>query len=197
MTTNPVLHFAIQPLPSVVRDTFQNRLWIGGFVLFVVAFVVASTLLIHRLESGQSLDWLSSFYFTVINVTTVGFGDIVPKSGWGKLLAIINSVVGVLSFGFLVAVIAAALQPAGYNGVVIQTDAAAPAEPNLPDPNAPIDFGPFKQETLRFLSSLGALLGDPEQRHREARIRFRLSPVDGERPDTTIEIDVFVHHWSK
>jgi hypothetical protein len=199
MHDNQVLHLAIQPARSVIRDTVQNKFWIGGFVLFIAIFILVSSVLFHLLESSQSIDWLSSFYFTIINLTTVGFGDIVPKSNAGKILAIANSVIGVLSFSFLVAIIATALQPSGFTGTGVIDKSEVPRgarNSNSPSAVGDPNFEPFRQETLRFLSSLSALLGDPEQRHREVRIRLRLVPVEGEGADTTIEVDVFVHRWS-
>ncbi len=38
MPDNQVLHLAIQPARSVIRDTVQNKFWIGGFVLFIAMF---------------------------------------------------------------------------------------------------------------------------------------------------------------
>ncbi len=37
--------------------------------------------------NGRSINWCDSFYFTIINLTTVGLGDIVPKSQPGKWLS--------------------------------------------------------------------------------------------------------------
>lgn len=55
------------------------------------------------------LDAVSALYFTIINMTTVGFGDIVPFTTGARVLAIANSVFGLLSFALLVSILSAAI----------------------------------------------------------------------------------------
>jgi hypothetical protein len=43
-----------------------------------------------------------SFYLTWISLTTIGFGDLTPKSPTGKILCIINSLIGILTLGGLI-----------------------------------------------------------------------------------------------
>lgn len=47
---------------------------------------------------------VDSFYFSVVTITTLGYGDISPKTDWGKVIAATQSLLGVVSMGwFLVA----------------------------------------------------------------------------------------------
>lgn len=55
------------------------------------------------------LDAVSALYFTMINMTTVGFGDIVPFTTGARVLSIANSVFGLLSFALLVSILSAAI----------------------------------------------------------------------------------------
>lgn len=197
MANDQVINFAIQPARSVIRDVASNKFWVIGFILFIFLVISVSSVLFHWLEKDQCVSWVSSFYFTIINLTTVGFGDVVPKSDAGKFLAIINSLIGVISFGFLVAIIAAALQPSEFTGtgIVPQSNGPQAPSPDTQRSHGGAEPEPFRQETLRFLSSLNALIGDQEQRRRETRIRIRLAPTEGGTPDTIVEVDIFVHRW--
>src|SRR4051794_8190579 len=105
MTDVQTISLVIQPAKTVLKDTLRNKSWIIGFCGVISAYVFISTLMFHWLERGQSVGWIQSFYFTVINITTVGFGDVAPKTEPGRLWAVLNSLVGVIAFGLLVAII--------------------------------------------------------------------------------------------
>jgi len=46
----------------------------------------------HSLEKWS---WVDSFYFSVVALTTVGFGDMAPKTDLGKIFTIFYLVLGV------------------------------------------------------------------------------------------------------
>jgi len=92
---------------DIIRDTIANRRVIFTFLLTIAGFSIASALIYFQVEK---IDYLNALYFTVINMTTVGFGDIHPLTPWGKGLAVFNSVLGVILFGYLVSSLNAALQ---------------------------------------------------------------------------------------
>ena len=43
------------------------------------------TLMSSIMSYVDNLDFLESFYFTVVTFSTVGLGDVVPKTHFGKL----------------------------------------------------------------------------------------------------------------
>lgn len=61
----------------------------GGSAMFIVAF---GAIFYHIVEK---LSWLNSVYFTVITLTTVGYGDITPHTNAGKLFTIFYVLTGI------------------------------------------------------------------------------------------------------
>jgi CBS domain containing-hemolysin-like protein len=124
-----VLHCIVQSPRAVYTDLKKNARWfiVSGLVIGLV--MVASSSLFYWCESvqqGNSFTRWSSLYFTVINFTTVGFGEIVPKTSWGRVIAVGNSLLGLVSFGWLVAIFTLALQPS-QNAASATLDSADPA----------------------------------------------------------------------
>jgi len=106
--SSSISELKVAPVAEVIEDSYENSKWILGLLACFIAYVILSGTMIHFAEKDWSLK--RSYYFTVINMTTVGFGDVVPLTPIGKIIAGINSVLGLLLFGVIVAVISMALQ---------------------------------------------------------------------------------------
>jgi hypothetical protein len=59
---------------------------------------VALLVLVEGLPVGEAL------YFTLITGLTVGYGDIVPTTAFGRLLSVVIALIGVVYVGILVAI---------------------------------------------------------------------------------------------
>lgn len=66
---------------------------------FAITVVTVGTVVFHLLEKWS---WIDSFYFTIITLATIGYGDLTPTTPVGKLVTVIFVIVGVGIFlGFL------------------------------------------------------------------------------------------------
>ena len=63
--------------------------WLAGGAL---ALVGLGTVVYRLLEDWS---WVDAFYFSVVAVTTVGFGDLTPTRDASKLFSVVYIVVGV------------------------------------------------------------------------------------------------------
>ncbi len=106
-------------------------------------------------------------YFTVINVTTVGFGDVTAATRVGKLVSGLNAFIGLGLFGVLVALITLAFQPSEFTGTAKPVSAA--------EPSSGKDHPPRPQGIDRELQDLVRTVG-----------RFLETRTDT--PDATIEV---------
>lgn len=118
------VQFLIAP-PSDIKLQFRKNLpYIAFIFLVLIVWCIVSAVIVNQCAlyrpPSASRTYFDALYFTVINVTTVGFGDIYPLAAGGKIMAMLNALIGLLLFGCLIAVITAAFQPNGLtaNGVV-------------------------------------------------------------------------------
>tara|TARA_Y100000310_G_scaffold253795_1_gene260760 strand:- start:16 stop:405 length:390 start_codon:yes stop_codon:yes gene_type:complete len=67
-----------------------NRLAIS--VVIFIALILAGAQAYHQIEGWRYVD---SLYFTVITVTTIGYGDLTPVTDQGKIFTIFYSFLGI------------------------------------------------------------------------------------------------------
>lgn len=72
-------------------------------IFFAVAIIFIGIFIFRRLEHWSYVD---AFYFTTITLTTIGYGDVVPKTELGKIVASLFALIGVGTFLFCVGIIA-------------------------------------------------------------------------------------------
>ena len=79
-------------LTNLPRFLLPNRARIRIVFMTVLSAIALGTLAFHLLEGWSILD---SVYVTVQTVTTVGFGDLTPRTPLGRVFAIVFMMVGV------------------------------------------------------------------------------------------------------
>ena len=84
----------VRALRTLVKDPRFRSLLV--LVLFILAM---GTLFYHSVEGWS---WLDSLYFSVITLTTVGYGDFTPQTASGKIFTMIYIFLGLgILVGFI------------------------------------------------------------------------------------------------
>jgi hypothetical protein len=158
------------PVLGLKRDVRRNLPWVAGLLIVTVVYVLASSAVLRLFESEWS--FLHACYFTVINMTTVGFGDVVPLTHGGKIIAGISAFTGLLLFGIFVAVLALALQPSGWSATLTSTGSA-----NTPERPRDSEDKRVENGVADFLERLAARVITEEGRTRDFPLQPELSDV--------------------
>ncbi len=75
-----------------------------GFVLTVLVLLLAAgTIIYHCLEQWSFVD---SFYFTTTTLTTIGYGDLHPRTDLSKIVTVFFALSGVAVFLYALSVMA-------------------------------------------------------------------------------------------
>jgi len=83
-------YFALLTFSRKMRQGWKDTEFRGLF-WSVLAFLFLGTLFYRAIEEWS---WIDSFYFTVITLTTVGYGDFSPQTDIGKLFTVIYIIMG-------------------------------------------------------------------------------------------------------
>lgn len=75
---------------EISESLIRFRISIG----ILIAVLVLGTIGFHLIE-GQTTTILDAFYYTLVTISTVGYGDIAPQTQAGKMLSIVIIVLGV------------------------------------------------------------------------------------------------------
>lgn len=79
--------------------TFLKDEQYRSLILATALVLVIGTVVYHYLEGWT---WLDSLYFSVITLSTIGYGDFSPQTDLGKVFTILYIIVGVgLILGFI------------------------------------------------------------------------------------------------
>ncbi|MDP4039569.1 MAG: potassium channel family protein [Candidatus Pacearchaeota archaeon] len=60
-------------------------------LILFVTFLILGTIFYHYTESWE---WIDSFYFSGMTITTVGYGDLVPSTTLSKIFTVLYVIAG-------------------------------------------------------------------------------------------------------
>ena len=81
---------------NLVKESKKHKLkLIRGLSSAIVIFLIFLTLGAFVYSAVEKWDYLDSLYFTVITVTTVGYGDFFPQTPVGKIFTMFFSFFGI------------------------------------------------------------------------------------------------------
>lgn len=78
--------------------------WCAWILLLTVLFAWFYTLV--GVDYGKYPNWISPLYYSVVTLTTLGYGDVVPASAAAKVVAMLEVTVGYLMLGGLLSIFA-------------------------------------------------------------------------------------------
>lgn len=69
-------------------------------LLLLVAIILAIGVTFYHFHEGFS--WLNAYYFSIVTLSTVGYGDITPKTDLGKIFTTFYILIGVGIIGLFI-----------------------------------------------------------------------------------------------
>ncbi len=87
---------SLQLIGKVLRDK-KEELVVTVFVTFIL-IVLASTLMFYiesDVQPDQFPNIISTFWWAIATLTTIGYGDVYPVTGWGRLLSGVIAILGI------------------------------------------------------------------------------------------------------
>ncbi len=105
---------------GVWREIPWHNLQIYFFSLFCVV-VISGTLVYvaeSRIEDTTFVDIPAGMWWAIVTLTTTGYGDMVPQTAWGRIIAVLTMFCGLALFALLVVVAGKFLQKLLFGGPV-------------------------------------------------------------------------------
>lgn len=87
-----------------LKDSAFSYYTQNGFIVFgpIIAYIILGASIYQWLEGFSVVD---SYYFVVITLSTIGYGDISPQTDAGKIFTIFFVIIGLAMFSTLISTI--------------------------------------------------------------------------------------------
>jgi voltage-gated potassium channel Kch len=83
------------PKPKIQMDIEEAKKVHKEFQFLALLSLTTLTVGTVVFRSIEGWDWIDSFYFSAVSLTTVGYGDITPATDEGKLFAVLYLFIGI------------------------------------------------------------------------------------------------------
>ena len=117
---------------TLVKDVLDNRSQYALFITILLTLLVltVASVLVLQFESQSpnaniSTGW-DAFWYSIVTITTVGYGDFYPVTIWGRVTAMFIMFAGVGIIGALASILASLLVGGSSPAEEEETPAAAP-----------------------------------------------------------------------
>jgi voltage-gated potassium channel len=88
------------------RTFLQYALGVRETLVSLILLLAVNGVLLSKLEH---IPFRDAIYFVFITGLTIGYGDIVPHTAWGRVISISSGLIGVIFVGLTVAIATRAL----------------------------------------------------------------------------------------
>ena len=96
-TSNRIRHF------FHVVSNVRPIIWIGSYIALMPVFALIYWVLPDsqfRIPDGAGTDFGSWLYYSIVTITTLGFGDYTPAHGWAQAVTAVEVMCGLTILGF-------------------------------------------------------------------------------------------------
>jgi voltage-gated potassium channel len=88
-----------------MRRTVANQRVFPYLVVATACLGLLSGLVVRLIDHKDFPDYGTAVWWAIVTLATVGYGDVVPHSGWGRVVGSVVIVIGVTFLSFLVAIV--------------------------------------------------------------------------------------------
>ncbi len=105
-----IIYKLLESILRLIMKPTRSRLFLASIIVVTLALISATAFyLVERnawASSGEELTFAKALYWSIITMATVGYGDIVPRTSAGRLVAAFTSIFGIAAYSLLVAIVA-------------------------------------------------------------------------------------------
>jgi voltage-gated potassium channel len=108
-------HLGVQRRGELLRDILKNRSKYASFLVGLLAIIIltSASVLVLQFESAArnaliTTGW-DAFWYSIVTITTVGYGDYYPVTTWGRVTGMFIMIAGVGIIGALASLMASLL----------------------------------------------------------------------------------------
>ena len=118
-------------MPTTLKKNASLRLFLLVTFVLVVYFALVWLLVFVEKDSSQSAlnNYQNAFWYSLVTLTTVGYGDIFPATVWGRYISLVFILTSIGIFGILIGQLTTLMttikenKKLGYNGTSFKNHA--------------------------------------------------------------------------